>query len=112
MPMCAAPEEGIVSLPSELQGFLRHASTSMLEGFELKRLDDAAQARKEVTALLKRMAQAEAEALLASWIRELARELGCTDALQKSFQFVTDSGSEVRPIHRPANGVRSDTAAD
>ena len=101
-----------MSLPEGLQGFLKHASTSMLEGFELKRLDDAAQARKEAMTLLKRMAQAEAEALLASWIRELARELGCTDALQKSFEFVTDARAEPRPIHRPPKSIHGDTAAD
>lgn len=50
--------------------YLREASVSSLESFELSRLNHAANLRKEITALLEQWIEEAAEALLARWLRE------------------------------------------
>jgi len=50
--------------------YLREASSSSLESFELSRLNHAANLRKEIAALLDQWIEEAAEALLARWLRE------------------------------------------
>ena len=60
--------------------FLRDASKPSLESYELSRLNNAANLRREITALLDQWIEDNSQALLARWVRD-RRSLRPSEAL-------------------------------
>lgn len=62
--------------------FLRDASKPSLESFELSRLNNAANLRREITALLDQWIEDNSQALLARWVRD-RRSLPPSEAISR-----------------------------
>jgi len=61
--------------------FLRDASKPSLESYELSRLNNAANLRREITALLDQWIEDNSQALLARWVRDRRNRLPSEAAL-------------------------------
>lgn len=72
--------------------FLRDASKPSLESFELSRLNNAANLRREITALLDQWIEDNSQALLARWVRDRrslppSEAVPCEEMPQKELPF-------------------------
>jgi hypothetical protein len=94
--------------------FLRDASKPSLESYELSRLNNAANLRREITALLDQWIEDNSQALLARWVRDrrslpLSEGVPCEELPQQELPF-GDSPETVPPeteSHRVARILRN-----
>jgi len=101
--------------------YLRHASQTSLQSFELSRLNHAANLRKEIVTLVDQWVEENASALLARWLLEHWAQLRRTaDSLEKPLHLDGDPFGEVTPAfaargrivaQMPPTSVRSRTSA-
>ena len=83
--------------------YLRQASPSSLESFELSRLNHAANLRREISTLIDQWIQESSEALLARWVLDHRKFLHETplpppDLFQSFFDPASDPNPAAQPI--------------
>ena len=93
--------------------FLMDCCEPHLQDFELVRLSHAANLRKQLRALLDKLAEAEADVLFARWLRQnrtALLELARTHALQKSLDFTDRGFAQAAPAESPPHRHRQHAA--
>jgi hypothetical protein len=90
--------------------FLRDASKPSLESYELSRLNNAANLRREITALLDQWIEDNSQALLARWVRDRRSRpptevVSCKELPQQELPFGNASETAL-PASEPNRVVR------